>query len=150
MIGEYQGGKSTTFDALCGGREISPRGNNVKTSACKVVATNVSETIEEYALVTWKSNVELVQTISPLLGSIEPERLGFNPSTKNVFSLTEYVDFENPSHVSLIKEAVDYEEKNCGNDPATKDIIQIARFILEFYGKTKDYRKKGRCNVLCG
>ena len=26
LVGEFQGGKSTTFNALCDGREISPRG----------------------------------------------------------------------------------------------------------------------------
>lgn len=46
LIGEFQGGKSTTFDSLCGGREISPRGNNIKTSSCRISMTNISEDIE--------------------------------------------------------------------------------------------------------
>jgi hypothetical protein len=34
LVGEFQSGKSTTFNALCGGREISPRGSGIKTSGC--------------------------------------------------------------------------------------------------------------------
>lgn len=67
LIGQFQGGKSTTFNALCGGREISPRGINgggVKTSAAVVTAQNIAngETkngLSEWAEISWLSEEEL-------------------------------------------------------------------------------------------
>lgn len=87
LIGEFQGGKSTTFDALCGGREISPRGNNIKTSACKIKVTNISGNNEEHAKITWKTNAELVLTISKVLVSLNPEEIGYNPEEKRLIAL---------------------------------------------------------------
>lgn len=139
LIGEFQGGKSTTVDALCGGREISPRGNNIKTSACRIVITNIPQDEEEYATVVWKTNAELVQTISPILEDIEQEKWGYNPDTKDVFILSEYVNLDNPQHIALIKEAI--EQKNNSSNEMF-DIITIARFIVEFYSKISQYKEK--------
>ncbi len=63
LVGEFQGGKSTTFNTLCGGREISPRGLNgggIKTSAAVITAQNVSDgetknNLTEWAEITWLS-----------------------------------------------------------------------------------------------
>ena len=64
LIGEFQGGKSTTFNALCDGREISPRGALIKTSACRISAHNLADLSKaEYARIEWKSDVELLKTI---------------------------------------------------------------------------------------
>ena len=46
LIGEFQGGKSTTFNALCDGRDLSPRGlggGGIKTSAAIISAQNISD-----------------------------------------------------------------------------------------------------------
>lgn len=68
LIGEFQGGKSTTFNALCDGREISPRGALIKTSACRISAHNLSDLSKaEYARIEWKSDVELLKTIIDLV-----------------------------------------------------------------------------------
>ena len=71
LIGEFQGGKSTTFNMLCGGREISPRGLNgggIKTSAAVVTAQNIdgNETrngLNEWAEITWLTPVEIKRRI---------------------------------------------------------------------------------------
>ena len=63
LVGEFQGGKSTTFDTICDGREISPRGIGIKTSACKISAQSVPADQPERADLTWKSDVELMQTM---------------------------------------------------------------------------------------
>ena len=59
LMGQFQGGKSTTFDALCDGREISPRGNMLKTSACRIAAHYLEAGADEYACVNFKSTSEL-------------------------------------------------------------------------------------------
>ncbi len=68
FVGEFQGGKSTTFDALCDGREISPRGNMIKTSACVITARNLENPQDgEYARIVFKSEPELVLMMHEVL-----------------------------------------------------------------------------------
>lgn len=67
LVGEFQGGKSTTFDAICDGRDISPRGAGIKTSACRISAQSVSETEEECAVLKWKSDDDLMRTMYELV-----------------------------------------------------------------------------------
>lgn len=63
LVGEFQGGKSTTFNALCDGRDISPRGlrgGGNKTSAAVISAQNISDDstkdgLKEWAEVTFKT-----------------------------------------------------------------------------------------------
>lgn len=83
LIGEFQGGKSTTFNALCGGREISPRGlgtGGVKTSAAVITAQNIAgnETrngLSEWAEITWLSRKALHQRVAYALNFKEQEAL---------------------------------------------------------------------------
>ena len=75
LVGEFQGGKSTTFNMLCGGREISPRGLNgggIKTSAAVVTAQNIeaNETkngLSEWAEITWLTSDEIKRRIGEAL-----------------------------------------------------------------------------------
>lgn len=75
LVGEFQGGKSTTFNMLCGGREISPRGLNgggVKTSAAVITAQNIDgnetkEGLSEWAEVTWLKEEEIKRRIADVL-----------------------------------------------------------------------------------
>lgn len=75
LVGEFQGGKSTTFNMLCGGREISPRGLNgggIKTSAAVITAQNIdgNETkdgLREWAEVTWLSEEEINRRIAEVI-----------------------------------------------------------------------------------
>lgn len=141
LIGEYQGGKSTTFDILCGGRDISPRGNNMKTSACRIRATNIPDNIAEYAEVKWKSDYQLLQTMKDVLLYIEPEDLGYEISETKPFSYEGYVQLGNPQHIELIQGAIN-EAKNNNPNEAMKDILVVAQFIVEFYSRTINLRKK--------
>ena len=75
LVGEFQGGKSTTFNMLCGGREISPRGLNgggIKTSAAVITAQNIDgnetkEGLSEWAEVTWLKEEEINRRIADVL-----------------------------------------------------------------------------------
>lgn len=56
LVGEFQGGKSTTFNALCDGRDISPRGlggGGIKTSAAVISAQNISDDSTKDGLKEW-------------------------------------------------------------------------------------------------
>ncbi len=63
LIGEVQCGKSTTFNAICDGREISPRGGGLKTTGCRISAHPIPADAEEYAELTWKTDDELMLTM---------------------------------------------------------------------------------------
>lgn len=41
LLGEFQEGKSTTFDVLCNGRELSPQGDSVKSTSAVPVSVEV-------------------------------------------------------------------------------------------------------------
>lgn len=72
LIGEYQSGKTTTFNALCGGRSIGPIGSGTKTSA---VPLSVSYSEKESINIIWKSKDEIVNIFSRLLGYCRKETL---------------------------------------------------------------------------
>lgn len=75
LIGEFQGGKSTTFNLLCDGREISPRGLNgggIKTSAAVISAQNIDDDetrdgLNEWAEICWLSKEEMKRRIMNVL-----------------------------------------------------------------------------------
>lgn len=80
LVGEFQGGKSTTFNALCDGREISPRGlggGGIKTSAAVISAQNISNDekkelpdgriLDEWAEITFKSDAAIVLSATTVL-----------------------------------------------------------------------------------
>ncbi len=81
LIGEFQGGKSTTFNMLCGGREISPRGLNgggVKTSSAVITVQNIdgNETkhgLSEWAEIVWLSEEDLKRRIKDVLDNFKGE-----------------------------------------------------------------------------
>ena len=82
LIGEFQGGKSTTFNLLCDGREISPRGLNgggIKTSAAVISAQNIDgdetrDGLNEWAEVCWLSKEEMKRRIMDVLAPYAEEK----------------------------------------------------------------------------
>ncbi|MBQ4485343.1 MAG: dynamin family protein [Prevotella sp.] len=141
LIGEFQGGKSTTFDALCGGREISPRGALTKTSACKITATNLSSNEDEYAEVHWKTSAELILGIQSIFAKrITKEDLGL--SENEIFTPSLHLDLKNSKHVQLMREAIeqewDYLEKNqnAKDYDDQLEIVKIADLILTFFNNS--------------
>lgn len=154
LIGEFQGGKSTTFDALCGGREISPRGALTKTSACKITATNLSSNEEEYAEVHWKTSSELILGIQSIFAKrITKEDLGL--SENEIFTPSTHLDFKNPRHVQLMRNAIEQEWKFLERNQNAKDyedqleIVKIAELILTFFNNPVlvNQSKKARTTI---
>ncbi len=114
LIGEYQGGKSTLFNALCDGREISPRGANTKTSAICITATNIANKNEqEYAIVEWKTDKNLLDTIAiaPLLGKISAEQFGVKLKENEKFNFSKYFNFNDTRHIKILLNSLDELEK---------------------------------------
>lgn len=144
LIGEFQGGKSTTFNAFCDGREISPRGFGIKTSACRISATNiVDNNKDEWAYITWKTDQEILLNISNLLSKyirredLDVEETDYRP-------IHEILDLNNENHIHKIEEAIMSEHKaNIGGEHTEEyDLCIIAQIVLKFYNSEELRRIK--------
>ena len=148
LVGEFQGGKSTTFNNLCDGREISPRGKGgggLKTSGCIVRAVNLSDPDEsEHANVRWRSPAELLMGFDAVLRlKIRADKLdaqkgiddempvnlldNFNPATKQGRAAI---------HSAAKVEIKEWESNRVNYDPDDLGLIELVRFALivaEFY-----------------
>ena len=164
LSGEFQGGKSTTFNTLCDGRDLSPRGLNgggIKTSAAIISAQNISDDekrdgMTEWAEITYKTKAELAQEMFDLLGS---DLSGNDDVRKYLSSSGKNADeaFENAANFGL---AIDLEAQPCKKainellgelwksikedpgalDDVKSDQLRIATLIMRYLG-TEDYRK---------
>lgn len=145
LVAAFQGGKSTTFNIFCDGREISPVGCMLKTSACILQARNIDEREEnqnERALIQWRTNeelcmgfVELLKTQFILLGSSRFSDNTFNQIAKNL-------DLDSKEDRKLLKKAVDgewkiYHDGRRKYKSADIDILRIATIVSEFYNDEK-------------
>lgn len=142
LAGEFQGGKSTTFNTLCDGRELSPAGSGIKTSGCIVSARNISAPDEpEKALIRWRSSADLIAGFSdlllPHLQSLLSERFGKVSASE----LGRVINLERKADRGLVAKATAQEwqiwEKNkAGYDPEQKgtlDILRAATLVTHHY-----------------
>ena len=126
LIGEFQGGKSTTFNALCGGREISPRGlgtGGVKTSAAVITAQNIAgnetrDGMNEWAEITWLTKPTLQSRIAYALNL---EDKGVLPSV---------AELENATKMAWKNLSAD--------DDDERDMLQVATLQLRLL-KSKEF-----------
>ena len=148
LIGEFQGGKSTTFNAFCDGREISPRGFGIKTSACRISATNIYDPTErEFAHISWKTDQELLKNINNLLTK-HIERKQLELKEVDYRELYEILDLNNEKHCSLIEKAIE-DELNAnkgGNQTEEYDLCIIAQIILKYH-KSEELKKIQQENI---
>ena len=159
LVGEFQGGKSTTFNALCDGRDLSPRGpggGGVKTSAAIISAQNISdeETLNgmgEWAEITFKSKYEIQKGMFDILheqlyGDEDFCKTIENPDDLNTAeSFATILDLDKPVHRNCVKKALNLwweqwekDKSSLGND--IKDILNITTLQERFYGSA-DYKE---------
>ena len=141
ITGAFHAGKSMTFNALCDGREISPVGCMLKTSACIIEARNIDEREEnqnERALIHWRSKEELclgfVQLLRPQLIVLDSGRF----SDKTTEQIAQLLDLDSINDRNLLKKAVEGEWKTYqGGRRKYKsgdiDILRIATIVSRFY-----------------
>ena len=140
LVGEFQGGKSTTFNTICDGRPISPMGSGIKTSACRITARNIADPNEpERAVVTWKTDAELLLTMRDILLRNLPEEdvARLDVAEK---SGEQGISFDDPRDLQLMRDCLAKEWEIYKKRPAAYDLEQkgkldllyIASLILEF------------------
>ena len=160
LVGEFQGGKSTLFDTICGGREISPRGQGIKTSACKISAVSLPDSEAEYVDLRWKTDDELMLTMIDIVKNNLENGSGehglFN--RKNEVNGTPVLPRLSDSNVreiaakALASEWETYRASPAAYDPDDRgrlDLLQIASLILRFYDNPvlSELRKRTRVSV---
>lgn len=163
LVAEFQGGKSTTFNALCDGRDLSPRGlggGGIKTSAAIISAQNISDGetkngMDEWAEITFKSKYEIQYGMFDILHETLSEDQNFkNSVTKTGMKEEEYLckisspaeftkilDLDNPTHRKAVRDTLNklWDQWNKDKSLFTAegddllDRLRIATLIDRFY-----------------
>jgi hypothetical protein len=147
LVAEFQGGKTTTLNALCDGREIGPRGFGIKTSGCLLSAQNLSDpSASERAEITWRTKQQLVLGFAKLLkralATKFPDRF---QETQSDYDISHSLDLDNDADLSLVRQLLDEEWHLFAKDKAgySSDklaLLQVASLTVHFYD-TSDYRQ---------
>lgn len=140
LVGEFQCGKSTLFNALCDGRDLSPQGFGVKTSGCAVFASNMSDrSKEEFASVKWRTAGEMgdgvFHFLSHRLGRLSEERFR-DRYTENRPAV---INLDNSKDRDLLMSAIQAEWDKWRQDRAgydldrrgLLDVLRCATFIVQ-------------------
>ena len=152
LIGGFMSGKSTIFNVMCDGREISPRGY---LAACLITARNISdEDVEEYVIVRWKTDAELLKLISGIIMDGLKKRMekrfdGYWENLSILFGekkLENYPEFKPlrlsaDEDIKILKEIIDEEYRDYKKNPdvysqktPARDVfLCMAMIIVDMY-----------------
>ena len=170
LLGEFQDGKSTTLDVLCGGRELSPQGKGTKsTSAVPVSIQRLSDReTEEWGEVRFKTKSELAgeiydafedamqgesvaEAVKPLQTFVQGDN-GESGSARERFR--NRFDLDNPQHLDILRKTLRAEWERY--ERSRKDFASRYRQHMEAltlvarYWDSKEIascRQQSRCKV---
>ena len=139
LISEFECGKSTTFNAICGGLEISPRGRMLRTSGTVISAQNTLDPLKaNTANVIWRSDRELllcfVKYLLLQLKELDNKRF---TGCSNTEQLCDKLTL--PKDLELIKQAIKKHIQtfdSCPIPTEEEEALRIALLICEFYDCT--------------
>lgn len=144
LFAGFQCGKSTTFDALLGGQEISPRGQLVATSSAILYGMHTDDpALQGKAEVEWKDKRELLTILPPtILDHLAevPALKGRMKDIKTVAQLSEKFDLDNSQDLRYLREACAKEwrryHKNRGAYPDDlRAVLRVAVLMLAKYDR---------------
>ena len=167
FLGEFQSGKSTTLDILCGGREISPQGSGITPTSSVPVSIEALQTgeSEEWAEIKFKDKrILATELFSAFEGEIlDPESnhplkqfvAGEEGSARDRFCSA--FDFDNPDHLnyarSSLKEAWDRYHENSESkyrfSTRQRQLMEVVTLVVRFYDSRERLEMSGkeRCPV---
>lgn len=137
LVSGFECGKSTTFNLLCGGQEISPRGLMIPTSATIISAQNtMDDALVGKAYVVWRTDRELTLVFAKHLlryfRELEPDRFMKVNQADQLCDLITY-----PNDIPLLKRVVakmSRDIKAAGDaDEAERNSLLMAHLIAEHY-----------------
>ena len=137
LVGGFQSGKSTFFNYLCDGRELSPKGTGgggIRTSGCCVAAHSLRDGEEEHAEITWRSAAQLVDSFGAVLRDCYDGQV----------ITTELINLEDKnSRAELEKKAWEMlRSPNTSGDD--KELLRFAMVVAHFYPEYQQHCKKMR------
>lgn len=142
LIGAFQSGKSTLFNYLCDGRELSPvgpGGGGIRTSGCRVSAHPLQEGAREYAEVSWRSGQDLLRSLGSGLRSFYFDRLDKSKAKTVNYLTTDLVDLNNArQRRELAGHAWELLKKG---EAESLELMRFALIVCSFY---EDFRKRIR------
>ena len=148
LVAEFGGGKSTTLNALCDGREIAPRGFGLKTSGCLVSAQNISDPNEpEGAEIAWREKDQLALLLVDLLRERLSEMERFNNLDNR--GIVSALDLENSADRGIVRgllndEWAKYKANAATYNPDQLDVLRVASLIIGFLGSTAYEKLKSK------
>lgn len=142
LIGAFQSGKSTLFNYLCDGRELSPigpGGGGLRTSGCMVTAHPVKEGGEERAVITWRKPEELLAALGASLVNYYENPTSYSALTTNEVNLDRDEDRAKLAEFA-VKELTD-SDANLSNEE--KELLRFTLIVCRFYKDFAEKCKKG-------
>lgn len=145
LIGAFQSGKSTLFNYLCDGRELSPvgpAGGGIRTSGCRVSAHCVEEGAQEYAIVSWRNKEQLLRSLGSHL-RIHYDVAG--TKANNVNYLTDDIvnldDEQSRMQLASYAWKALYEEKISLDTPI--ELLRFTLIVCHFYPEFRERINQG-------
>jgi hypothetical protein len=149
LLGSFGGGKSTIFDTACGGgRELSPTGFGIRTSAVPAEAHAIEVGEKEHAIVNWKTDNEIlssfIEVISPELRDLAGGKFK-EASNKEII---ERISLAKTEDLKLLQRAMADALKHLAEDkillkehklpeaPASSsrmELLRIGNLVLRYY-----------------
>lgn len=167
LLGDFQHGKSTTLDTLCGGREMSPQGSGrTPTSAVPVSIQSLSrEEDGEYAEIHFKTNRELVGELFDTFESDLCKPDSGNPLLPFIAEgdgtrrerFCEGFDFDKSAHRAAARQALEEAWHRYGESDESRfrfparqrQLMEVATLVVRFHG-SRDHHEMlaaARCPV---
>ena len=143
LIGEFQSGKSTLFNYLCDGRELSPVGPNgggVRTSGCKVTAHPLEEGAEERAEVQWRSKEQLLSALGGLL------TVYFGVPTSTSYLTEKEIDLDKPEDRAKLADFAwqHFKENKSTIKDEARELLRFTLIVCKFYDRFADRCRNGK------
>jgi len=137
LVSGFECGKSTTFNMLCDGREVSPRGLMIPTSATVISAQNtLDESLDGTAGVVWRSDRDLTAIFAKSLlryfKELEPIRFANVNQSEQLCDALKY-----PDDLPLLKNVVSKRMRDAqlpaNIETAERNELLMAHLIAEHY-----------------
>lgn len=143
LIGEFQSGKSTLFNYLCDGRELSPVGPNgggVRTSGCKVTAHPLEEGAEERAEVQWRSKEQLLSALGGLL------TVYFENPTSTSYLTEKEIDLDKPEDRAKLANYAwqEWRENKSTIKDEARELLRFTLIVCKFYDRFAERCRNGK------
>lgn len=132
LIGAFQSGKSTLFNYLCDGRELSPvgpGGGGIRTSGCRVSAHPVEEGGREYANVSWRTKGQLLRSLGDKLAIYYENAKGTSYLTEDL------VNLDNEGQRNQLAEHAWKELTEKQLTETNPELMRFALIVCAFYPK---------------